>query len=273
VESAKRYFVFPFIILVALASLHTVVGLILSPSLAWLGAALVLWPFLAFFVTLSRRPIARTSRNMPWQFLGACVGALLALVAPVTPASYYAVLGAIGVVVYIKWYSSLDRSGSHIVVGQPLPDFDLVADDESLVSASDLVGQPTLLMFVRGNWCPLCMAQIDEVAEIYQYLAEKGTRVVVVAAQGQSHTRELAARYEVPFMFCFDKDGAAANSLGIAHIGGRPAGLGGDGEDTIFPTVIITDAEGKVIFADQTDNYRVRPEPEVFLEIIETQIP
>jgi len=37
----------------------------------------------------------------------------------------------------------------------------------------------------------------------------------------------------------------------------------------ILPTVIITDAEGKIIFADLTDNYRVRPEPDTFLKVID----
>jgi hypothetical protein len=40
--------------------------------------------------------------------------------------------------------------------------------------------------------------------------------------------------------------------------------LGYDSE-TILPTVVIADGEGKIILADQTDNYRIRPEPETFL--------
>ena len=35
--------------------------------------------------------------------------------------------------------------------------------------------------------------------------------------------------------------------------------------DTVQPTVLITAAGGNLLFADQTDNYRVRPEPDVFL--------
>ena len=36
-----------------------------------------------------------------------------------------------------------------------------------------------------------------------------------------------------------------------------------------MPTVVITDANGKIIFRDLTDNYRVRPEPETFLKILD----
>ena len=38
--------------------------------------------------------------------------------------------------------------------------------------------------------------------------------------------------------------------------------------ETVLPTVIITDEEGKILFLDQTDNYRVRPEPETFFEVL-----
>jgi beta-lactamase superfamily II metal-dependent hydrolase len=35
-----------------------------------------------------------------------------------------------------------------------------------------------------------------------------------------------------------------------------------------MPTVIITDKQGTVVWTHETDNYRVRPEPETFLEVI-----
>lgn len=39
--------------------------------------------------------------------------------------------------------------------------------------------------------------------------------------------------------------------------------------DTVYPTVIITDADNKIIFADLTDNYRIRPEPETFIRVLD----
>jgi hypothetical protein len=38
--------------------------------------------------------------------------------------------------------------------------------------------------------------------------------------------------------------------------------------ETVLPTVIITDETGKIIWTHQTDNYRVRPEPDVFLDVL-----
>jgi len=34
----------------------------------------------------------------------------------------------------------------------------------------------------------------------------------------------------------------------------------------------MTNAQGKIIFADLTDNYRVRPEPATFLKVLDEQV-
>ena len=84
---------------------------------------------------------------------------------------------------------------------------------------------------------------------------------------------ELAARFDVPMIFLRDRDGMAAKQLGIAQKWGTPMGLQllGYESDTVLPTVILTDAQGRIIFSDQTDNYRVRPEPGVFEALLSTK--
>jgi len=36
-----------------------------------------------------------------------------------------------------------------------------------------------------------------------------------------------------------------------------------------MPTVLLTNAVGELVYIDMTENYRVRPEPDQFLRIIE----
>lgn len=76
---------------------------------------------------------------------------------------------------------------------------------------------------------------------------------------------------KVNFHFLNDKDNKMARKLNIDHAHGTPLGMEvfGYTSETVLPTVIIANEEGKVIFLDQTDNYRVRPEPETFLNILD----
>ncbi|MCK5789236.1 MAG: redoxin domain-containing protein, partial [Ketobacter sp.] len=171
---------------------------------------------------------------------------------------------------YIRWYSRYGKRFNMLLQnGNRLPELSFENPQGETVRLSDFDG-PLLLLFYRGNWCPLCMAQIKEVAEQYNALAAKGLKLLMISPQSHANTAELARRFEVPMEFLVDKELKAAKTLGIEALVGLPAGLEvlGYDSDTVMPTVIITDAERRIIFTHQTDNYRVRPEPATFLRAL-----
>ncbi len=179
-----------------------------------------------------------------------------------------AALLAAGYAAYLFWYSRFPaRTGSRIRRGLPLPEFTARRLDGTEVSSRDLMGSPALLVFYRGNWCPLCVTQVKDIAKNYRKLSERGIRTVLVSPQSQEHTSDLAERFDAPMEFWIDEGLAAARALGIADIGGLPAGMGilGYENDTVLPTSILVDADGVVFHDDQTDSYRIRPEPEDYL--------
>ncbi len=122
-----------------------------------------------------------------------------------------------------------------------------------------------MLLFYRGNWCPLCMAQVGEIAERWREISSLGAQVALVSPQDEGRTRALAARHDVGFRYLRDDGLAAARRLGIVNPDGTPAGMVGYESDTVLPTLVVTDADGRIVYADQTDNYRVRPTPETVL--------
>ena len=44
--------------------------------------------------------------------------------------------------------------------GQPLPDFHAQDEQGDPVRSTALHGSPTVILFVRGNWCPFCSKQV-----------------------------------------------------------------------------------------------------------------
>jgi hypothetical protein len=71
-----------------------------------------------------------------------------------------------------------------------------------------------------------------------------------------------------------DRDNAVAKRLRIFAANGLPTGLQALGydSDVPLPTVFISDAKGTVIYADLTSNYRIRPEPEDFLRVLDAHL-
>jgi peroxiredoxin len=171
---------------------------------------------------------------------------------------------------YIFWYSRFGRyADARIDVGSKMPDFELADLEGNVIRTSELAGSPAVFLFYRGNWCPLCMAQIDELVERYQQLEELGVKVHLISPQSDSHTKALAEKHGVAFRFLMDQDNNVAKSLDIAVKNGVPLGVpGGYAPDTVMPTLIVTNGAGTIVFSDQTDNYRVRPEPDIFLAIL-----
>lgn len=171
---------------------------------------------------------------------------------------------------YLRWYSVFHgRDAALLRTGMVLPDVQLETLEGHNVSSESFKAKPHLLLFYRGNWCPFCTAQIEELATAYHQLEEMGVAVVLISSQSPGKNQALADRFDVPMTFLRDRDNSAAKRLGIFHKWGTPMGMQllGYGSDTVLPTIILTNSEGRIIHTDQTENYRLRPEP-VLLESI-----
>lgn len=275
-QHLKRYFVVPFLLCCVLASAHTLWHIATTSPVdpAWYGAAIALLPMLGFMIFLGIGSRARTSARMPLQCLAAVAGALLSLTGeqPALPMVYVWLLGLGGVSAYVFWYSRLGRGANRVLaVGEPLPEFELEDTDGNAISSRRFLGRKAVLLFYRGNWCPLCVAQVRELADQYRELADRGADVILISPQPHKQTRQLATRFEVPLQFYVDRGGRAARQLDILHKDGIALGISGYGNDTVLPTVLITDEAGTLLYADLTDNYRVRPEPAAFLSILDKE--
>lgn len=242
--------------------------------LAWIGVLLTTGPFfLVLAWVMLVKNVARTSARFPFLILLGAIGCGLAFLADDADhlASKLAAAGWMGFLVYSFWYSSYGRSPSEkLKAGTRLPDFTLQNSEGSRVSSAMLTSKPSILIFFRGNWCPFCMAQARELAARYNELGKLGVRVAMIAPQPLENTQSLARKFGAAIDFYTDEDNAAARTLGIAQAWGVPMGmqmLGYDSE-TVLPTVIITGLDGKVIWVHETDNYRVRPEPDIYLDIL-----
>ncbi len=250
--------------------------LVSNDYITWGGVILATAPFLLVLSWIMiLKSTARTSARLPAVIVLGAMGVAASVwgysqggsvVAPVLAlASFIAYLA------YAYWYSSFNRSASsQLEVGNTLPGFELQDVAGNMLTSSSLMDKPTVWIFYRGNWCPLCMAQIKELAGQYQQLEALGVRVALISPQPHKFTVGLAKKFDVAFDFLTDQDNRAARTLGIANPHGLPMGmqvLGYDSE-TVMPTVIITDVGGRILWAHETDNYRIRPEPDVYLAVL-----
>lgn len=274
----KSAFIFPAVAVGAILLVLSVIAALAgdADATAWVGAAIasLALPAGVFYLMFTRAP--RTSENLPFLLLLPAIGIVVAtweqFIEGVSgwPPTLTAFSGGTLMLLYVFWYSRFGRRDSALLsVGSPLPRFALRTANGDTFDSEQLAGAPAILLFYRGNWCPLCMAQVREIAERYHEINALGAKVLLISPQADEHSSQLAARYDVPFHFLVDTENKLAESLGIAIGHGVPVGMrGGYEPDTVLPTVVVSNSRGTIVFSDQTDNYRVRPEPDVFLAIL-----
>jgi len=271
----KSVFISGFVTWLVVLSLYAFTQLVRGsePLLSWLGLALTAFSPLVFFIKAFTFKSPRTRRHPVEYSILSGLGVVITMAISHQYGQsagiihVWAGLTLLGWLVYLRWYSVFRGRDAHSLrVGSPLPDFRLESMDGHIVSSESFKAKPHLLLFYRGNWCPFCTAQVEELAAAYQRMEKVGISVVLISPQSIKKNQALAARFDVPMVFLRDRDNTAAKQLGILHEWGTPMGMQvlGYGSDTVLPTVILTNEKGMILFSDQTDNYRVRPEPATF---------
>jgi len=273
----KSLYVSLYMMLAMAITVFAVLELIATDDyLTWGGVLLTTAPFVVVISwVMIFRNIARTSARFPTLIVMGVIGLIFATRGYVLGASalapVMAAIGFAGFLIYDYWYSSFpDRHSKSLDVGQALPGFELKDTAGQTITSTSLTDKPAIWIFYRGNWCPLCMAQIKELVANYQQLQELGVRVALISPQPHKFTKGLAKKFDVSFDFLTDENNRAAQALGIASPNGLPMGMQvlGYDSDTVLPTVIITDTGGKILWVHETDNYRIRPEPETYLAVL-----
>lgn len=245
----------------------------------WLGALIACAGPTLFFTQIMLMPRARTSPGLLALPIAGGLGTVLAVILGLAgagtlaaaPVLVAAVVGLGGSLAYVHWYSRFGApANAALSVGARLPAFELVEYGQRHRS-SELTAKPALWIFYRGNWCPLCVAQIGEIAAQYRELARRGVQVYLVSPQPEANSQALAKRMDAPMRFMTDPGNAAATVLGIVVKDGLPAGFQALGYDSDVPrpTVLISEAGGRLIHCDLTDNYRVRPEPASLFAVLD----
>ncbi len=280
----KGKLILPYIMLNMLSGIGSVIMFYLSDfDPIWIGTFLATFTMPFFLMVLAGAlGISRTSKNLPIiQLINlAAVAWVIYQISArggFTAASEYvaiglALFGAITMQWYIHIFSNYGRKPSAAIVkGKVLPELSLQRLDGTSTTSASFAGEKTLLVFFRANWCPFCMNQLKEVKAKADQLAKAGVKVKFISNQGTKNSEKLARDLKLPahFEIFQDNDLTAAKVLGIEDLGGAPSGMPGYPIDTVKATVIALDEDGKVIFGDETDNYRIRPHPDTFLHVFE----
>lgn len=92
-------------------------------------------------------------------------------------------------------------------------------------------------------------------------LREAGIELVAISADSTEDLKEKMRPKGIAFPLLADPELAAIDAYGLRHVGGNPFG-----GDISRPAVFLIDEEGRIVEKMLTENWRVRPTPEMIRE-------
>jgi peroxiredoxin len=150
--------------------------------------------------------------------------------------------------------------------GQPLPDFHAVDENGDPVRSTQLHGTAAVILFVRGNWCPFCSSQVENLTVYYKDIIDLGARLILITPKPLETTKRVAKFFEVEFDFWLDGELTVTKQLGLLQESGVPKDHRKEyGDDTIWPTALVVDTNGIIRYTVLSKFLADRPNPKTLL--------
>jgi peroxiredoxin len=179
------------------------------------------------------------------------------------------------------------RAAANILpVGSTIPEFQLQDHDGKSVSSSDLLAKGLLVLcFIRGRWCPFCVAQMEAMNLVLPQIEQAGATFAAISPQTVQQSFFMRDQHKLRFPLLSDAGNNVARQFGLTYrvpdeqkavyqraFVNLPFVNGDDSWELPIPATYITDRSGTVFYSSANEDYTERPEPEDILRVLNTPL-
>jgi peroxiredoxin len=176
------------------------------------------------------------------------------------------------------------RAENILPVGAKVPEFQLQDHESKSFSSSDLLARGRLVLcFIRGRWCPFCVAQMEAMNLILPDIERAGATLAAVSPQTVQQSFFMRDQHKLRFPLLSDAGNNLARQFELAYrvpdeqqaVYQRAfvnlAFVNGDKSwELPIPATYIIDRDGNVLYASANEDYAKRPEPEDIVNFLQT---
>ncbi len=167
-------------------------------------------------------------------------------------------------------------------VGSTIPEFRLSDDDGKTVSSSDLLIKGRLVLcFIRGRWCPFCVAQMEAMNLVLPEIQQAGATLAAISPQTVKQSFFMRDQHKLRFPLLSDAGNEVARQFGLTYrvpdeqravyqraFVNLPFVNGDESWELPIPATYIIDRDGSVLYASANEDYTERPEPEDIVRVL-----
>jgi peroxiredoxin len=115
-------------------------------------------------------------------------------------------------------FQSADEVGG-LAVGTTVQDFEAIDQfGNRFQLAEALRGGPVVLIFYRGQWCPVCNKHLGQLQDSLRYIEEMGARLVAVAPEQPPYLKMMAQKIEADFSLLYDEQYRISNAFEVTFL-------------------------------------------------------
>jgi len=160
-------------------------------------------------------------------------------------------------------------------VGTKAPHFELPDHNGKTVSSSDLLAKGHLILcFVRGRWCPFCVAQMEAMNLILPQIEQAAATLVAISPQTVKQSYFMHDQHKLRFSLLSDAGNTVARQFRLTYrvpqtqeavyrraFVNLPFVNGDESWELPIPATYILDRDGTILYASANEDYTERPEP------------
>jgi peroxiredoxin len=190
--------------------------------------------------------------------------------------------------VHARAVAELKRQGlatSILPIGTKIPGINLPDQDGRCVSSSALLAKERLVLcFIRGRWCPFCVAQMGAMNTILPQIEQAGATLIAISPQTVKQSFFMYDQHKLRFPLLSDAGNEVAQQFGLAYtVSDEQKNLyqrtfvnlpfiNGDSTWLLpIPATYVIDLDATVIYASANEDYTERPEPRDLVRVLESK--
>src|SRR3984885_1095851 len=103
-------------------------------------------------------------------------------------------------------------------VGAKISEFQLQDHDGKSASSSDLLARGRLVLcFIRGRWCPFCVAQMEAMNLVWPEIEQAGATLVAISPQTVQQSFFMRDQHKLRFPLLSDAGDNVARKFGLTY--------------------------------------------------------
>ena len=179
-------------------------------------------------------------------------------------------------------YKSVDEVNGK-AVGDKVKNFTATDADGNAFNLKDaLKDGPVVLLFYRGQWCPVCNRHLSQLQEELEKIESTGAKVIAISPEKQENLQKTKSKTGAGFTLLYDKDYKISEDFDVAFVpkdqiieaynnrlGADLENAHSDNSNRIpVPATFIINQKGKVVWRHFDRDYKERASAEEILEAL-----